>query len=165
MLFGPFSKLSTSCLGARWSLPVTSAWLLNESKWQKRNHNQCTNFIAACLYFPTFAFIRVLIFGCKRKVLPAMDPRERAGRAHKSVSREALRKQGVEEPRVKAAGASHRCMRKSRIVKGRTPEEQQRINEDNAAMAAAARKREKAVRQEQKARKKALARALCESRA
>ena len=89
-----------------------------------------------------------------------MDTRERAGRAQKSASRRALRQQGVQEHEVKAVGVGHRRMRKPKIVKGPTLEEQERIEVDNAAMAEAARKRAQAVLQEQKARKKALARAL-----
>jgi hypothetical protein len=88
-----------------------------------------------------------------------MDTYKRAGRAQKAVSRLALRELGVPEPGLKAAGASQRCMPKPKIAKGRTREEQQRIDADNAAMAAAARRREQALRQEQKARRRALAQA------
>lgn len=93
-----------------------------------------------------------------------MHPRERARRAHKAASRQALRQQGVQEHDVKAAGASRRCMRKPRIVKGRTPEEQERIDDDNAAMAMAACKREQALRLQQKERKRGLALAILERR-
>jgi hypothetical protein len=88
-----------------------------------------------------------------------MDTYKRAGRAQKAVSRMALRELGVPEPDLKAAGASQRSMPKPKIAKGRTREEQQRIDADNAAMAAAARRREQALRQEQKARRRALAQA------
>ena len=88
-----------------------------------------------------------------------MHTYKRAGRAHKSTSKQALRGLGVPEPDLKAAAASQRCMPRPKVVKGRTLEEQQRIDADNAAMAAAARRREQALRQEQKARKRALAKA------
>lgn len=88
-----------------------------------------------------------------------MDAYQRAGRAHKSASKQALRELGVPEPELRAAGARLRCMPRPKIVKGRTREEQQRIDADNAAMAAAARRREQALRQEQKARRRALAEA------
>ena len=86
-----------------------------------------------------------------------MDAYQRAGRAQKSASKQALRELGVPKPDLKAAGAKLRCMPRPKIVKGRTREEQQRIDADNAAMAAAARRREQALRQEQKARRRALA--------
>jgi hypothetical protein len=88
-----------------------------------------------------------------------MDTYKRAGRAHKSASKQALRELGVPEPDLKAAGARERCMPKPKIAKGRTLEEQQRIDADNAAMAAAARRRAQALRQEQQARRRALAQA------
>mgnify|MGYP006133935215 FL=1 len=88
-----------------------------------------------------------------------MDAYERAGRAQKAVSRLALRELGVPEPDLKATGARQRCMPRPKVVKGRTLEEQQRIDADNAAMAAAARRREQALRQQQKARRRALAEA------
>jgi len=89
-----------------------------------------------------------------------MDTYKRAGRAHKSASKQALRELGVPEPGLKAAGARQRRMPRPKVVKGRTLEEQQRIDVDNAAMAAAARRREQALRQEQKARRQALEQAL-----
>lgn len=95
-----------------------------------------------------------------RQVAPAgMHTYKRAGRAHKSASKQALRELGVPEPELRAAGARERCMPRPKVVKGRTLEEQQRIDADNAAMAAAARRREQALRQEQKARRRALAQA------
>lgn len=88
-----------------------------------------------------------------------MDTYKRAGRAQKSTSKQALRELGVPEPDLKATGARQRCMPRPKVVKGRTLEEQQRIDADNAAMAAAARRREQALRQQQKARRRALAEA------
>ena len=85
-----------------------------------------------------------------------MQAWKRAGNAHRSASRKALRQAGAQEYEVKAAGVSHRCMSKSKVTKGRTSEEQQCIDKDNAALAAAARRNAEALRLEQQARKRAL---------
>ena len=85
-----------------------------------------------------------------------MDSFKRAGKAHKSASRKALLKAGCEEQDIKTAGSGHRCMSKSKIVKGRTIEEQERIDADNAAIAATVRKNAEAVLLEQQTRKRDL---------
>ena len=89
-----------------------------------------------------------------------MHSSKRAGKAHKSASRKALRQAGAQEHAVKAAGAGHRRMSLSKIVKGRTIEEQERIDADNAAIAATVRKNAEAVLLEQQTRKRALTKAL-----
>lgn len=101
--------------------------------------------------------VRYLLLGGLQVAPARMDTYKRAGRAHKSASKQALRELGVAEPELRAAGARQRCMPRPKVVKGRTLEEQQRIDADNAAMAAAARRRAQALRQEQQARKRALA--------
>ena len=85
-----------------------------------------------------------------------MQAWKRAGNAHKSASRKALRQAGVKEDEVKAVGVSYRCMSTSKVTKGRTTEEQTRIDRDNAALAVAARRNAEALRLEQQARKRAL---------
>jgi len=55
-----------------------------------------------------------------------MDTDKRAGRAHASKSKKALRKLGVPDAELQAVGTRLRCMPRSKIVKGRTREEQQR---------------------------------------
>lgn len=89
-----------------------------------------------------------------------MDSRKRAGKAKRAVSRGALLKQGVPLDEVKAVAAEKRCMKRLQVVKGPTPEEQERKKADNAAMAEAARKRALALREEQQACKRDLAAAL-----
>lgn len=103
--------------------------------------------------------VHYLLLGGQQAAPARMDTYKRAGRAHKSASKQALRELGVPEPDLKAAGARERCMPKPKIAKGRTLEEQQRIDADNAAMAAAARRRAQALREEQQARRQALAKA------
>ena len=85
-----------------------------------------------------------------------MQASKRAGNAHKSASRKALRQAGIKEDEVKAVGVSYRCMSTSKVTKGRTTEEQERIDRDNAALAAVARRNAEALRLEQQARKRAL---------
>ena len=68
--------------------------------------------------------------------LATMDGSKRAGKAHKSASRKALKQAGAQEHTVKAAGVGHRRMSMPKVVKGRTIEEQERIDADNSAIAA-----------------------------
>ena len=89
-----------------------------------------------------------------------MESFKRAGKAHKSASRKALLKAGCEEKDIKTAGSDHRCMSKSKIVKGRTIEEQKRIDADNLAIAASVCKNAQAALLELKTRKRALTKAL-----
>ena len=53
-----------------------------------------------------------------------MDTDKRAGRAHASKSKKALRKLGVPDAELQTVGTRLRCMPRSKIVKGRTREEQ-----------------------------------------